>query len=371
MKIGINATHLNEEPTGIGVVTREVARNLYRLHRNVLTFTSLPGNSLAAGPVFRVPASTRGSKKLKNNLLRAVYLNTVLPLQARRSRIDVLYCPILEFPRFPLSPLVVTVHDLQPLAYPSQFGLSVHYFRYCLNRLSRVAARVTVVSGFVRKELLAATDLREELIDVIPNGYDAALFRPQDPALRDAFLSKYSLGGRYILYVGTLFPYKNVGLLADAFLGIADRLDHRLVIVGRRSPGDEILPRSDRIRYMDYVAHGDLPKFYAYADMLVHPSLSEGFGLTPLEAMACGTPVLASCRASLPEVVGDAGILFDPTDAGELGSLILKVASDKSLRAGMRERGLKRAGDFSWEKMAAGILESCRKAARGKASKAA
>lgn len=362
LKIGINASHLNEKPTGIGVFTREICRSVSDLHKDVLVFSPVPVGGVSADLALKVPQCAKGSKTLSNNLFRTVYLNSILPLRGRLNKIDIMYCPMLEFPFFPLAPLVVTVHDLQPLMFPSQFGLSARYFKLSLRLLSRVASRVTTVSEFVKKELLKATDLRDDRIDVIPNGYNRELFRPQDPSLKKEFLEKYSIGDRYILYVGNLFPYKNVKLLIDAFLSIRDRLDHCLVIVGKAEYSGEPLPCDGKIRYMDYVPHEDLPKFYAYADFLVHPSLSEGFGFTPLEAMACGTPVLSSDRTSLPEVVGDAGILFDPKDKSALSSLILRLAGNKALRDELTAKGFRQCRQFSWDKAAASLLASCKKA---------
>ena len=179
---------------------------------------------------------------------------------------------------------------------------------------------------------------------------------------RRDFLQRHSIEGPYILFVGNLFPYKNVKILIDAFLSIKDRIDHRLVIVGRREFSELALPVHERILYLGYIGQEDLPKIYCYADLLVHPSLSEGFGFTLLEAMACGTPVLASNRASMPEIVGDAGLLFDPTDCGELSSLLLSVLSRKALREELSEKGLRQAARFSWEEAAAGLLASCERA---------
>jgi len=365
LKIGINAAHLNEQPTGIGVFTREVSRAMFNLHPEMVVFTSQTALDIPVRNLFSVPDSIKGSTRLINNLLRAAYLNSLLPLYGKKQKIDILYCPILEFPLVPAVPLVVTVHDLQPVAYPAQFGLSAYYFRLSLRLLGRIATRVTVVSEFVRKELLAATALPPDMVDVIYNGYDKKLFRPQDPGMRKEFLEKYSIQDDYILYVGNLFGYKNVRTLINAFLAIKDRLRHCLVIVGRRDCADSTLPHDDRILFMDYVPAGDLPKFYSYADLLVHPSLSEGFGFTPLEAMACGTPVLSSNRASLPEVVGDAGLLFDPLDEETLGTLILEVAGNSNLKKELIEKGFRQAGKFSWEETAAGLVSCCGRALTG------
>ena len=365
MKLGFNATHLNDRPSGMGVFTCETARGLSRIHDDLRIFVPGTGSGLPPGSLFRVPRIVRGSRRLMHNLLRAVYLNSLLPLHAAALGLDVLYCPMLEYPFIGGIPLVVTVHDLHPLKYPEQFGFSAAHFRVSLGMLRRKARRVTVVSEFVKRELLETADVSEDMVDVIPNGYDRDLFRPRDPSSRETFLGRYGIGRRYILFVGNLFPYKNVRFLIDAFLRIAEKTDHHLVIVGRREFARGTLPGHERIHYIGYVPHEDLPLFYSHADFLVHPSLSEGFGFTPLEAMACGTPVLSSNAASLPEVVGDAGILFDPVDGEALSSLLLEVAEDRSLRDRLRERGYQQAAKFSWDKTASAILESCRKAAGG------
>lgn len=346
----------------MGVFTREMARSLYALHPDIKLFTPASVEGLPPDILFRVPQAVRGSTKLKNNVLRAIYLNSLLPLHIMREKADVLYCPMLEYPFFSGVPLIVTVHDLHPLLFPDQFGLSAPYFKVSLNWLHKVARRVTVVSGYVKQMLLAASGLPVEKVDVIHNGYDKKIFRPQGLSGKRDFLQRHSIEEPYILFVGNLFPYKNVNILIDAFLSIKERINHRLVIVGRKEFSGLPLPFHERISYLGYIQQEDLPKIYSYADLLVHPSLSEGFGFTLLEAMACGTPVLASNRASLPEIVGDAGLLFDPTDCVALSSLLLCVLSRKALREEMSEKGLRRATRFSWEEAAAGLLASCERA---------
>ncbi len=273
---------------------------------------------------------------------------------------------MMEYPFFPLVPLVVQVHDLHPLEFLPQFGRAGLYFKFSLDRLGKTARRVTVVSEFVKKELLRETDIPEDRIDVVLNGYNKEKYSPRPIGERNEFMRRYSLESRYILFVGNLFPYKNVGMLIEAFLGIKDKIPHDLVIVGRHEFLDGELPRDERVRYIEYVPHGDLARFYTFADILVHPSLSEGFGLTPLESMACGTPVICSNRASLPEVVGEAGLLFDPGDKTVLAELILTVLANEGLRRELSAKGLKRAELFSWEKTVSGILDSCMKALEGR-----
>ncbi len=365
LKIGINATFLHDTPTGLGVFTQEVSRCLVERNSNTLIFSPFRFEGVPESSISLVPSPVRGSTLFWNNLLRVSYQNAALPLKCRAGRVDLLYCPMMEYPFFPLVPLVVQVHDLHPLRFLPQFGRAGLYFKFSLARLGKSARRITVVSEYVKGELLRETNIPEDRIDVVLNGYNKKRFYPRPLAEKREFLQRYSLGERYILFVGNLFPYKNVTLLIDAFLRVKQRIPHDLVIAGRREFYQGNLPRDERVRYFDYVPQKDLPRFYSYADVLVHPSLSEGFGLTPLEAMACGTPVICSNRASLPEVVGDAGILFDPSDSATLAELILATLLNEGLRQGLAAKGLKRAELFPWEKTADGILRSCEKALQG------
>lgn len=362
MKVGINATFLTRNPTGLGVFTRETTRHISGLERDFIVFSPVAVKGVSEDFLYKVPSSIGGSLNLRNNLMRFLYLNTRLPLLCRSRKVDVLFCPMMEFPFMPLVPLVVQVHDLHPVKFASQFGLSSVHFRISLNLLEKSARRVTVSSEFVKKELLDAVRIKEEMIDVVPLAYDKDRFYPGDREQKGAFMAKYSLKRPYILTVGNLFPYKNIDSLVDAFLKIKGSIAHSLVVVGRKDLAGRRLRDDERVLYTDYVSDEDLPKFYSYADLAVHPSLSEGFGIAPLEAMACGTPVICSDRASLPEVVADAGLLFDPADETALGELILKVLGNEGLRRELSAKGLKRARLFSWEKTASGILDSCRKA---------
>lgn len=366
MKIGINATFLHEKPTGLGVYTREISLSLSSLHNDLLVFAPIPIKGLSTGSIFRVNQAIKGSMDFKNNLLRFLYLNSLLPAHCIRKGIDVLFCPMLEFPFIPAVPVIVQLHDFHPAQFAFQFKRAAAHFRFSLQMMKKIAARVTVSSAFVKQQLLEATAFPEEKIDIVPLAYNSSLFRPFDPGMKPTFLDKYSITGEYILYVGNLFPYKNIQSLVNAFLRIKDRIPHFLVIVGRKEFASGSLTEDSRIIYTDYVPEEDLPKFYSYADLLVHPSLSEGFGMAPLEAMACGTPVLSSNGGSLPEVVGEAGILFDPLDDCRLSELILQVLGSEALQRELTEKGFARAKTFSWENTARGLLQSCRKAVRAR-----
>lgn len=364
MKIGINATFLNEKPTGAAIYTREVSRILAERHKDILFFSPVAYDDIPLEYSCKTPDALKGSPDLSNSLYRAVYINTVLPVMCKLKNIDILYCPILEFPFIPLIPSVVHIHDLHFIHFSAQFGLAALRMKLSLKLVNNTVRRVIVSSEFVKRELIKTAVIEESRIDLIPLAYNSAMFRPMPMEMRKKILHKYNIKGNYILFVGSLFPYKNLKTLMAAFLKIKHQIPQFLVVAGRREFSADPLISDERILYMDYVPAEDLPFLYSYADMFVYPSLMEGFGIPPLEAMACGTPVISSNAGSLPEVVGNAGMLFDPMDADYLSRLIEEVADNEAHRKELAERGLENVKRFSWDKTAEGILRSCEKAIR-------
>ncbi len=365
VKIGINATFLNEKPTGVGLYAMEVSRILSRMTDITVVFAPIVYDGMPEGSIHKVSAAMKGSPKLLNSLYRFLYINTSLPVLCKLKGVDLLYCPILEFPFIPSVPLVVHIHDLHFIHFPRDFGRAAPRMKLTLKLVKGIVGRVIVSSEFIKKELLRSTDIRETMIDTVPLAYNDAVFRPMREGKAE-FLRKYQLTGKYLLFVGTLFPYKNLRTLVAAFLRLKHQIPHSLVIVGRREFAAEPPARDERIVYMDYVPAEDLPLFYSHADAFVYPSLREGFGIPPLEAMACGTPVISSCGGSLPEVVGEAGILFEPEDTDALGRAILAVVNDERLRSDLVGKGASHVKKFSWTRTAEGILRSCEKAMQEK-----
>ncbi|KJU87699.1 group 1 glycosyl transferase [Candidatus Magnetobacterium bavaricum] len=361
MKIGINASFLNTTPTGVGVFTREVARGLCALDKETTVFSSVRIDGIDDAQMQHTPIPIRGSLNLIHNIGRAVFDNAILRHKLKAAGVDVLFCPIMEFPLTYMLPTLVMIHDLHPLYFPRQFGLASTYFKFSLERLKRLKYRVVTGSNFVKAEVIKAANLREDLVDVITEGYDPELFRPMGLELREDFLGRHKLKPPYILFVGSLFPYKNVSTLIEAFMLIKNRVPHTLVIVGKKELATRPLPKDDRIVYKSYVDREDVPLFYSYAEMLVHPSLFEGFGLNILEAMACGTPVVSSNGGSLPEVVGQAGLLFNPTEVTALATHMLNLIRDKELRQSLVAKGLQHVKEFTWDKATLGIYNASKK----------
>lgn len=267
-----------------------------------------------------------------------------------------------------VHPAVVTVHDIVPylVRHDPEQSTFRHPFDVWFDRLAmkglKTADRLIAISQYTKTTLLEALACPEEKIDVVLQGVDQTVFRPV-PVSSD-FRSRYGLdgGSRYVLYVGAESPRKNLPRLLQAFALLRQRMpDVRLVKVGT----PEYLPQfrqltqlidtldlGQHVRFLDHLPEEDLVAFYNAADLFVFPSLYEGFGLPPLEAMACGTPVVCSNAASLPEVVGDAAITVDPYDVEALAEAMYRVLGDPDLQQDLRRRGLERAAGFTWERTA-------------------
>jgi glycosyltransferase involved in cell wall biosynthesis len=259
-----------------------------------------------------------------------------------------------------VSHQVVTIHDAAPLDHAGWFDRKfARWYGFLLPRLLANVRSVITVSEFSRRRLAAHVPAAEDRIAVIPLGIGAA-FRPASDEEVAAVRQRLRLppAYSYVLSVGSLQPRKNVARLLEAWSHVRDRVpDTILAVAGVRfdeifgGAGFERLPR--RVLLLGYVDEADLAALYTGARAFAYPSLYEGFGLPPLEAMACGTPVLAADAGSLPEVSGDAAVLVEPRDVDAIGDGLVRVLEDEALRARLRERGFDRAKEYSWDRTAA------------------
>lgn len=301
---------------------------------------------------------------------------------------DVLFVPAHVLPiALPLRPRlrsVVTIHDLGYLHFPEAHTKQQRlYLRLSTLWSARVASHVIAISQATRDDLLRHTGIDASKISVIYHGL-APHFRPVDDSqARSQVQQRYGIvapgqpARPYLLYVGTVQPRKNLVRLIEAF-SQAHRAnpDLLLVIAGKRGWLTEAIERranelgiAEHVRFTGYVEDADLPILLSGALAFALPSLYEGFGMPVLEAMACGTPVLASNTSALPEVAGDAALLVNPTDTTEIAAAIERLANDTALRAELRARGLARVAQFTWERCADQTLDVLRSTfARGSAA---
>jgi len=305
--------------------------------------------------------------RIKSNVLRKAIF---LPFSVRGLKMDVFHgvdhigLPFLY--KSKTCRYVVTIHDLITRIYPRSFPIKQRLVQNTLlPHILRKADKVIVDSRATENDVRKFYPNQAEKIRVIYAGVESQFYpRSQDEV--EKVLDKYSIGFKYFLFLGTLEPRKNIVRLIEAFIKLKQEgsIEHRLVITGRKGwLYKEILekiqksPFSQDIIFTDFVNDEDLPFLYSGAEIFIYPSLYEGFGLPVLEAMACGTPVIASNLSSLPEVAGEAGILIDPLEVEEIVQAMDKLSRDRELREELQKKGLERAKLFSWERVAKDTLE--------------
>jgi glycosyltransferase involved in cell wall biosynthesis len=265
--------------------------------------------------------------------------------------VSLFWSPHYNVPILHRSKLLVTVHDVFHLAMPD-FVTGLHRKIYAKTLFASIRARavqVLCVSRFTKGEMLRLAGMPEDRVKVVYNGVDEYWFRRESgPRPRPH---------PYLLYVGNVKPHKNLGRLVNAFRSLLDRIPHDLVIVGQIQgfiTGDEETIRRaaelpDRLIFTGHLPDEELKRYYAHAEALVFPSLYEGFGLPPLEAMASGCPALVSRAASLPEVCGDAAMYFDPYDEGDIADKIMLAVQNDTVLKDLREKGRTQAARYSWD----------------------
>ncbi len=251
---------------------------------------------------------------------------------------------------------VVTVHDIMLGLFPQWANRSCEIERSACRRADHLIA----ISENTRKDLVKTYGIPEEKITVIHYGMDHAVFFPiRDKDRLDEVRSRYRLPKRFLLSTGPFEPRRNTEGLLEVFGSLCkeeDLKDLHLVVPGRHNFYFDTVRRKiselrldERVLLPGHIPHADLAAMYSLCDAFVYPSLYEGFGLTPLEALACGTPVVTSRVASIPEVVGDAAVLVDPKDSGDIKAAVLRVLRDNALRLELRARGPLRAKNFEWK----------------------
>jgi glycosyltransferase involved in cell wall biosynthesis len=277
----------------------------------------------------------------------------------KQLKIDLVHYPANVGSLGPIGPSILTVHDLSFFRNPAWFSFErALYYRQALRRSLRFTRRFIAVSHATAEDLQRFLKISPERIDVIHEGVDEK-FAPASAEAVAAMRQKYRLPERFLLFVGTLEPRKNIVRLIEAWSLLAGEEPVDLVIAGRRGWKYKPVLRAaaasahaGRIHFPDFIAHDELPALMSACEAFVWPSLWEGFGFPPLEAMACGAPVITSNVSSIPEVVGDAAITVDPIDVPALAQAMRAVIHDAGLRDRLRAQGPARAAQFTWRQTA-------------------
>lgn len=367
MRVGIDARLIFYQTAGIGQYIVRLTEALTELDREdefVLFQSRKDRDRLVSAPnIVRRVLWTPSHHRFETSAMSA----ELFP-----HRLDVLHSPDFIPPTFTRCPSVITVHDLAFLLYPDFLTPQSARYYGQVDVAARRARHIIAVSQSTKRDVMRLLGVPEDKITVI---YEAAhpTFRKLDCQEAAAHVAKeYGVTGDFILFVSTIEPRKNLPTLLKAFRRLIDvyRSPSTLVIAGaqgwlteRVNETVQGLNLGDRVRFVGAVAVQELLYLYNAARVFALPSFYEGFGLPPLEAMACGTPVVVSNTSSLPEVVGDAGQLVDPNDVEAWSVALLRALSDDAWQKEMSEKGLRRAATFSWQRAARETLGVYRKVA--------
>jgi glycosyltransferase involved in cell wall biosynthesis len=377
VRIGINAFYLGAATTGSGQYVRHLVRQLTRLgnESEYVLITNIewrmqdtshshsPFSILHSPFCIPHPVPTPFDS-ISENLAKLWFEQVSFPRACRRQGVDLAHVPYFASPLFPTTPTVVTVHDLIPMLLPAYRGsILVRLYTLLVAIAAKRADMVLTDSQASKWDIVHLLDIPAERVRVIYLAADDTYQPVLDEHRLAAARQKYGLPESYLLYLGGFDQRKNVPTLLKAFAQLARFSGAFLVVAGRLPeegsgffpdprPITQELGIEERVVFAGWVPEEDKPALYSGARALVFPSFYEGFGLPPLEALACGTPVIASNRGSLPEIVGDGGLLLEPDDVKGLAEAMEKLLNDDTLWEDLRGKGLAHAARFSWEKAA-------------------
>lgn len=364
MKIGIITSPIDEGHPSYTVYTYNLIKNLNLLDKEneyyMIHHTTMDLDIYKSNKEIIIPLPS--FKPLKGLFWRYV----LLPKKLKTQELDLAHDPrgIGIFSSDMPFMKTITIHDLSSVLYPSINMRGMWAHRLFGTKTIKNVDKIITVSVSTKRDVMKYLKAPEEKIKVIYNGKDER-FKPLNQNEITAFKKKYNFDFPFILYLGVLQPRKNIPTLIKAYHKLKkDWVGHKLVIAGERGwQYKEIYETVERLNlqkdviFTGRIPNDDLPKLYNAADLFAFPSIYEGFGIPPLEAMACGTPVVTSNTSSLPEVVGDAGIMVDPFAIDSLAKAMHEVLTNSWLRECMIKKGLERAKMFSWEKCAKEVLE--------------
>ena len=362
MRIAIDVRKLHDY--GIGTYVRNLVNELARQDDDaeyVLLCAQADRDALSAlGPRFHPQVVRAGNYSVREQW--------ALPWAVARAGVDLFHAPHYVVPPLTTARFVVTIHDCIHLRFPQYLPnrAAIHYARAMMTLAARRSRRVLTVSQASKDDILHYLRIPAEKVEVIYNALDPRL--EGEPTADDVahVRERFLLTAPFVLYTGNIKPHKNLDRLIEAFAILRrDGFDFvKLLIIGDEVSKYPNLRRlvhrfqlHQHVRFLGFVPDATLAVLYRLAAVFVFPSLFEGFGLPPLEAMAAGTPVVTSNVSSLPEVVGDAALLIDPMDASAIARAMARVLGDPRLREELVRRGRERVKTFSWERSVARVRQ--------------
>lgn len=364
MKIGIDARGANwYSGTGIGTYTQQILKYMLKFDTFNEYYLYWCGTNYV--DIAKQDNVTISISSKKHHRFFEEYF---VPQNLKAREIDIYHVPQngIGLPSKKSAIYLSTIHDLIPYIMPETVGRG--YLKRFISQMPQIIQNsdmIITVSEFSKRDIIRIFDVEEDKVKVTPLAADE-YFKPMDKETAKEYLKiKYNIEGEFLLYLGGFSPRKNVKSILVAFSRIHKNLskDNKVVIIGPSKDDHsyliglcDSLGIKDKVIFTGYVPYEDLPYFYNSCSVFVYPSLYEGFGLPPLEAMSCRAPVITSNVSSIPEVVGDGAVLINPFDTEELVGAMEKVIEDDNIRNDIAERGYIRSKEFSWSKTAAMTL---------------
>lgn len=362
----VNLSFVFSQPTGIATYATNLVPHLASLDPTLLiapqTAQFIPNT--ANLPHYPIPNNLTPAQGSSGHLRRLLWTQLQVPRIYRQLKSSLFFSPVPEAPLYSQCRSVTMMHDLIPLRFPNRFSPLTPYYRYYIPQVLTQAEHIICNSQATATDIVDFYGIPARKITPIHLGYDRNHFRPLSRAENQSSKFLAEVGNSeestkpFFLYIGRHDPYKNLQRLIAAFAAIPHCHNYQLWLAGSRDPRytpqlktqAEELGIAKQVKFLDYVDYDRLPIILSQATALVFPSLWEGFGIPVLEAMACGTPVITSNLASLPEVAGDAGILVNPYQVEAIAQAMEEIVTDQQLRCQLSRQSLQRAQQFSWQK---------------------
>lgn len=368
MIIAIDATIIREEITGTGFYITNLINGLIKIDNSNTYYIFGDEKFLKRHLKTEKNNFKIVHKRFKNRIIRVLWEYFILPLELKKLKVEILHSPNYITPLMKLGfKVILTIHDLTFLLFADKYPVTKRLlFGRMINIYIKISDKIIAVSENTKKDILRFFTIPENKISVTYESYPEYYNEYIDSKNAKEHLKKYGIKKEFILYVGMIEPRKNILALLKAFIQLDKELDLDLVIVGKKGwyyseienfiASVEIEKLNNNIIFTGYIHEDELKYFYRSALVFVYPSLYEGFGLPPLQAMACGVPVITSNISSLPEVVGEAAVQINPESITEIVKNVKLVYNNKDFREILIEKGLKRAKLFNLEKIAENTL---------------
>lgn len=353
--IVVNSSILHERPTGLGIYAKNVIKELKKYDENIRVLSPVEIEGIK---VEKINKYVKPSYKKIGGLTRLLWTQFILPFKVKKN--EIIYNPFQYLSIFSRAKQIITIHDFIPLYYPKVAKHQNIYYKILMPVLLKKSYKIVAISENTKKDILKFYNVDEKKIHVIPNGYDRELFNTKN--VNRKVLEKYEISYKYVIMVGASYPHKNLELAIKAIANIKEEC--KLIIVGKNSPYIVKLKElakelnvEGKVNFIGYISDEDLISLYYYSKAFVYTTLYEGFGLPILEAMACETVVITSDNSSLPEVYGNAGLVFENNNAIELKEKIELVLNNEELREELIEKSKENIRKFSWERTAKEVYE--------------